>query len=84
MLEILALFVGENPFCSDEEVLGKRMTDDNEILNVFRLFDDDGTGMISFKNLKRVAKELGVRMTDKEHAHFHEHHHDHLRLLLYR
>ena len=38
----------------------------DEILKAFRLFDDVETGKFSFKNLKRVAKELGERMTDEE------------------
>ncbi|KAG8458306.1 hypothetical protein KFE25_005153 [Diacronema lutheri] len=37
-----------------------------EIMRVFKLFDDDETGRISFKNLKRVARELGENMTDEE------------------
>ena len=38
----------------------------DESLKSFRLFDDDETGTISLKNLRRVAKELGENMTDEE------------------
>jgi len=33
---------------------------------VFRLFDDDETGSITFANLKRVSHELGEDLTDEE------------------
>jgi len=43
---------------------GKDSKDDIE--KIFRLFDDERTGALSIKNLKRVAKELGETMNDDE------------------
>ena len=51
------------------DMMTARMSDKDtkeDINNVFRLFDDDKTGYISIKNLRRVAKELGETMTDEE------------------
>merc|ERR1719326_1593328 len=55
-----------NDFC---EMMRGRMPDKNsrgEIDKVFALFDEDETGKISFRNLKRIAAELGESLTDEE------------------
>lgn len=36
------------------------------IMRIFDLFDEDKTGKISIKNLKKIAEELGENFTDSE------------------
>ena len=37
-----------------------------DIIKAFRLFDEDETSKVSFKNLKKIARELGESMPDEE------------------
>jgi Ca2+-binding EF-hand superfamily protein len=47
------------------ERLGNRNSREG-IQRIFDLFDDEGKGTISIKNLARVARELGESMTEQE------------------
>lgn len=59
-------YIGYDDF---REILTERIANQDpveEISKAFRLFDDDDTGKISFRNLKRIARELGEKLADEE------------------
>jgi centrin-3 len=74
--EILEIMEQKDPdntgtikFAAFQEVVGEKMAQRDpleEIRKAFALFDDDHTGKITLKNLRRVARELGESMTDDE------------------
>ncbi|XP_071497511.1 centrin-3 [Diadema setosum] len=60
---------GKITFEDFNEVITDWMLDrdpQEEIVKAFKLFDDDESGKISLRNLRRVARELGENMTDEE------------------
>ncbi|KFQ84910.1 Centrin-2, partial [Phoenicopterus ruber ruber] len=60
---------GKLTFKSFLQVMTRKMVEPcpkKEILKAFKVFDCDGTGKISFENLKVVASEVGEDITDEE------------------
>lgn len=60
---------GSITFADFQHLMTQKMSEkdsNDEIIKAFRLFDDDDTGAISFRNLKRVARELGENLSDEE------------------
>merc|ERR1719456_897488 len=56
-------------FESFEEIMVQRYASQDpmdEIRKAFELFDEDKRGKISFRNLKRIARDLGEKLSDEE------------------
>jgi centrin-3 len=60
---------GEVGYSAFEEIMRDKFADrdpDEEISKAFRLFDEESSGTISVRNLRRICKELGEALSDDE------------------
>ena len=51
------------------EIMSQRIamrSPEDEMKKAFELFDEDSSGKISLRNMRRIAKELGENLTDDE------------------
>mmetsp|Transcript_50117 Transcript_50117/g.107395 ORF Transcript_50117/g.107395 Transcript_50117/m.107395 type:complete len:164 (+) Transcript_50117:86-577(+) len=72
-LELMARYDREESgyigFSSFEDILVQKYAAQDpmdEIKKAFELFDEDKRGKISFRNLKRISRDLGEKLTDDE------------------
>ncbi|WVF66785.1 hypothetical protein IAT40_001527 [Kwoniella sp. CBS 6097] len=72
VMKLLKEFGGDDglmDFVAFERIMTEKILSRNpetELRRAFELFDDDRTGRISLKNLKRVARELGENLGEEE------------------
>eukprot|EP00465_Bigelowiella_longifila_P000534 CAMPEP_0185281360 /NCGR_PEP_ID=MMETSP1359-20130426/66674_1 /TAXON_ID=552665 /ORGANISM="Bigelowiella longifila, Strain CCMP242" /LENGTH=175 /DNA_ID=CAMNT_0027876783 /DNA_START=433 /DNA_END=960 /DNA_ORIENTATION=+ len=60
---------GKISYADFAEIMGEKVLQrdpEEEMKKAFALFDDDDTGFISMKNLRRVSRELGEVLSDEE------------------
>jgi len=60
---------GQIEYADFAELMSQKMADRDpleEMKKAFRLFDDDDSGSITIKNLRRVARELGEVLSEDE------------------
>ncbi|KAA0152375.1 hypothetical protein FNF27_01653 [Cafeteria roenbergensis] len=60
---------GEIGYSAFEEIMRDKFADrdpEEEIRKAFRLFDEEGKGTISVRNLRRICRELGEGLSDDE------------------
>ena len=59
-------YIGYDEFL---DIMARRIAErspEEELRKAFELFDEDGTGRISLRNLRHVVKELGENLSDDE------------------